>query len=266
MFEWLRDRSYVVPPLICLLALSGPMYFYGLRQSASGTEGSLAPPVQSVGSVIRPAVVRRAVAGRPAAAAPMPENIFRSARRRSRHVARHVVEQPVSPQATSITPSPGPYTEGVGSIYHFGTDPDPRDTVLNFVAALRDSDGDGMKTLVHGGNMGQRMDDVMKKVFEHYPQLKEVASVIVQKLQIDVGPSTIDGDEASVAIGISLIGTSGVKSALVELNWVDNQWKISDENSIVIAKAVQSVVMPLLMKTQVGQQIMRDLMSGKLDL
>jgi hypothetical protein len=276
MFDWLRDRSYIVPPILCLAVVCGAVYIVSARSSGSISDSDAASPAHAA------AAAPSAASRRPAALHPQPRRKAAASKQRSRHrLARRTRHEALRVSLASFDlPAPANYAdqaapaqaaaqpprEGIISIYHYGGDPDPRDAVVEFVTAMQATDAEGMKSLMSSGKMGSRMDQILKKLYAQYPQLKEIARVIVDKLEINVGESTVDGDKAVVPITVSVKGQQGQNAANIDVVWADGKWKISDENAMQIGMAIRSVVMPMLMKTQVGKQIMNDLISGKLDL
>jgi hypothetical protein len=145
--------------------------------------------------------------------------------------------------------------------------PDPRDTVVKWVAALKSSDENGMKALMQKGKNSEESEAFEKTIKQRYPQVEQMEKDIVKKLNIDVGKSTVDGDTAVVPVTVTMTDPPGQpQSVHASLNWVDTTWKLSDQNTVEMSKAVRAIAMPILIRTDVGQQIMKDVLSGAIQM
>jgi hypothetical protein len=148
---------------------------------------------------------------------------------------------------------------------HLNARPDPRETVIQFISALRAGNGAAVKRLEEHGPHIAASEQIVQRLFQQYPTLKDLARDIVNKVSVDVGKSVVDGDSATVPVTMSIPGLRGSESADVNLSWTEGRWKISDKNR-ELAVAVQTIVMSQIGKSPVLKRVIEDLVSGRLKL
>jgi hypothetical protein len=143
--------------------------------------------------------------------------------------------------------------------------PDPRDTVVKYVQALRVYDWNAMRALAQPDPNLAQEEKVSRDISRRYPQFDGILKGIVQKLNIDVGKSTVEGDLAVVTVTITVAVPPAHETADVNMNWTNGKWIIAHDNR-PIAKAVGKIIWPMLVNTPVGQKMVHDFLNNDFKL
>jgi hypothetical protein len=146
--------------------------------------------------------------------------------------------------------------------------PDPRETVVKWVGAVRANGGDALQALMSDRPNSVAQPQYRKDLAARYPEIKKVYEELARKLTIDVGKSTVEGDNATVPVAIGL-SDPPVAPQKIEpgLTWTGGTWKLSGFGRAMMAAALVEAAKPVFHQhADLVKKIIHDLQTGSLKL